>query len=152
MKPSERASVLRRAGQVIQENHDELAGWVIRETGGIPAKTGLEVGNTAAECFEAAALPSRRRTPTPRAPEAGGVYVEGFTTSTKLANCCSPMRGDQIMGYLTRGRGVSVHRLDCPNMIRLLKDEPERCVAASWDSGTPGGTELSNAPASTRSC
>ncbi|MFB6574672.1 benzaldehyde dehydrogenase [Kocuria palustris] len=58
LKPSERASVLRRAGQVIQENHDELSGWVIRETGGIPAKTGLEVGNTAAECFEAAALPS----------------------------------------------------------------------------------------------
>ncbi|RJF73612.1 bifunctional (p)ppGpp synthetase/guanosine-3',5'-bis(diphosphate) 3'-pyrophosphohydrolase [Deinococcus cavernae] len=89
---------------------------------------------------QAAALPSRRRTPTPRAPEAGGVYVEGFTTSTKLANCCSPMRGDQIMGYLTRGRGVSVHRLDCPNMIRLLKDEAERCVAASWDAGTTGSS------------
>ena len=58
LRPSERAAVLRRAGQVIEENHDELADWVIRETGGIPAKTGLEVGNSAAECFEAAALPT----------------------------------------------------------------------------------------------
>ncbi|MFC4425854.1 RelA/SpoT family protein [Deinococcus navajonensis] len=79
-----------------------------------------------------------RRAPAPRAPEPGGVYVEGFTTSSKLSQCCNPIRGDQIMGYLTRGRGVSVHRIDCPNMIRLLKDEPERCVAASWNSGTPG--------------
>lgn len=57
-KPSERAAVLRRAGQVIEDHHAELADWVIRETGGVPAKTGLEVGNSAAECFEAAALPT----------------------------------------------------------------------------------------------
>lgn len=76
----------------------------------------------------------RRPVLTPRvAPtEAGGVYVEGFSTVTKLAHCCSPIRGDQIMGYLTRGRGVTVHRIVCPNMVRLLKDEPERCIAASW--------------------
>ncbi|WP_174368828.1 bifunctional (p)ppGpp synthetase/guanosine-3',5'-bis(diphosphate) 3'-pyrophosphohydrolase [Deinococcus sp. JMULE3] len=79
-----------------------------------------------------------RRAPVPKAPEPGGVYVEGFSTNTKLSQCCNPIRGDQVMGYLTRGRGVSVHRIDCPNMIRLLKDEPERCVAASWDPGTPG--------------
>ncbi|WP_160976696.1 RelA/SpoT family protein [Deinococcus xianganensis] len=79
-----------------------------------------------------------RRAPVPKAPEPGGVYVEGFSTNTKLSQCCNPIRGDQVMGYLTRGRGVSVHRIDCPNMIRLLKDEPERCVAASWEAGTPG--------------
>ena len=86
---------------------------------------------------EQASGPSRRA-PVPRAPEPGGVYVEGFSTNTKLSQCCTPIRGDQVMGYLTRGRGVSVHRIDCPNMIRLLKDEPERCVAASWEAGTPG--------------
>ncbi|WP_162621432.1 RelA/SpoT family protein [Deinococcus arenae] len=86
---------------------------------------------------EQASGPSRRA-PVPRAPEPGGVYVEGFSTNTKLSQCCNPIRGDQVMGYLTRGRGVSVHRIDCPNMIRLLKDEPERCVAASWEAGTPG--------------
>lgn len=88
---------------------------------------------------EQASTPARRA-PVPKAPEPGGVYVEGFTTNTKLSQCCNPIRGDQVMGYLTRGRGVSVHRIDCPNMIRLLKDEPERCVAASWDAGTPGTT------------
>ncbi|WP_221088737.1 RelA/SpoT family protein [Deinococcus aquaedulcis] len=86
---------------------------------------------------EQAPAPSRR-VAVPRAPEPGGVYVEGFTTNTKLSQCCNPIRGDQVMGYLTRGRGVSVHRIDCPNMIRLLKDEPERCVAASWEAGTAG--------------
>ncbi|THF69442.1 bifunctional (p)ppGpp synthetase/guanosine-3',5'-bis(diphosphate) 3'-pyrophosphohydrolase [Deinococcus sp. Arct2-2] len=89
---------------------------------------------------QAPASPSKRGPVTPRTPEPGGVYVEGLTTSSKLSQCCNPIRGDQIMGYLTRGRGVSVHRIDCPNMIRLLKDEPERCIAASWDAGTPGGT------------
>ncbi|WP_216318822.1 RelA/SpoT family protein [Deinococcus aestuarii] len=86
------------------------------------------------------AATERRGPPPPKAAEPGGVYVEGFSTTTKLAQCCNPIRGDQIMGYLTRGRGVSVHRIDCPNMIRLLKDEPERCIAASWDAGTPGST------------
>ncbi|GAA5500594.1 GTP pyrophosphokinase [Deinococcus xinjiangensis] len=88
---------------------------------------------------QAAALPPKRG-PAPKQPDAGGVYVEGFTTTTKLSNCCKPMRGDQVMGYLTRGRGVSVHRIDCPNMIRLLKEEPERCVAASWDAGSEGNS------------
>ena len=88
---------------------------------------------------QAAPLPGRRA-PVPRAPEPGGVYVEGFTTSTKLSHCCKPIRGDQIMGYLTRGRGVSIHRIDCPNMIRLLAEEPERCVAASWEAGLAGTT------------
>ncbi len=74
------------------------------------------------------------------AAEPGGVYVEGFSTVTKLPHCCSPIRGDQIMGYLTRGRGVTVHRIDCPNMVRLLKDEPERCVAASWSPQQQGET------------
>ncbi|WP_414656620.1 RelA/SpoT family protein [Deinococcus sp. VB343] len=73
-------------------------------------------------------------------PSEHGIYVEGFTTQTKISHCCSPIRGDQIMGYLTRGRGVSIHRIDCPNMVRLLRDEPERCVAASWEAQS--GQEL----------
>ncbi|UFA50740.1 RelA/SpoT family protein [Deinococcus radiophilus] len=70
------------------------------------------------------------------------VYVEGLNTGTKLSQCCQPIRGDQIMGYLTRGRGVSIHRIDCPNMIRLLADEPERCVSASWNSKTEDHFEV----------
>ncbi|PSR24099.1 MAG: (p)ppGpp synthetase [Sulfobacillus acidophilus] len=51
---------------------------------------------------------------------------------TRLARCCQPVPGDPIIGYLTRGRGVSVHRLGCPNEKELAKD-PERLIEVSWD-------------------
>ncbi|THF87932.1 bifunctional (p)ppGpp synthetase/guanosine-3',5'-bis(diphosphate) 3'-pyrophosphohydrolase [Deinococcus sp. KSM4-11] len=104
----------------------------------MPATVGRVLSPSLAS--EQGTAPAKRAAKPRPTPDTGGVYVEGFTTTTKLSNCCSPIRGDQIMGYLTRGRGVSVHRIDCPNMIRLLKDEPERCVAASWDAETPGST------------
>ncbi len=49
---------------------------------------------------------------------------------TTLARCCSPMLGDEILGYVTRGRGVSIHRADCPN---IQKADPERIIQVSWD-------------------
>ncbi|MCH8561853.1 benzaldehyde dehydrogenase [Nesterenkonia sp. YGD6] len=58
MKPSERAAVLRRAGTLFEEHAKEIETWIIRETGGVPAKAALESHVAAAECFEAAALPS----------------------------------------------------------------------------------------------
>ncbi|MCL5115755.1 MAG: bifunctional (p)ppGpp synthetase/guanosine-3',5'-bis(diphosphate) 3'-pyrophosphohydrolase [Firmicutes bacterium] len=51
---------------------------------------------------------------------------------TRLARCCQPVPGDPIIGFLTRGRGVSVHRLGCPNEKELAKD-PERLIEVSWD-------------------
>jgi GTP pyrophosphokinase len=51
---------------------------------------------------------------------------------TRLARCCQPVPGDPIIGYLTRGRGVSVHRLGCPNEKELSRD-PERIIEVSWD-------------------
>jgi GTP pyrophosphokinase len=53
---------------------------------------------------------------------------------TRLARCCNPVPGDEIIGYVTRGEGVSVHRRDCPNIAR--EDEPERLVEVTW--GRPG--------------
>lgn len=64
----------------------------------------------------------------------GGIIIDGVVTDAKVAHCCNPIVGDQIMGYLTRGRGVSVHRADCPNLQRLLRDEPDRCVDATWSA------------------
>jgi guanosine-3',5'-bis(diphosphate) 3'-pyrophosphohydrolase len=49
---------------------------------------------------------------------------------TAMAKCCSPTPGDEIIGYITRGHGVTVHRQDCPNMLRI-KDR-ERLVKVSW--------------------
>ncbi len=52
---------------------------------------------------------------------------------TRLARCCQPVPGDPIIGFLTRGRGVSVHRLGCPNEKELARD-PERLIEVGWDT------------------
>ena len=51
---------------------------------------------------------------------------------TNIAKCCSPTAGDEIIGYITRGRGASIHRSDCPNILRTR--DPERLVKVSWGS------------------
>jgi GTP pyrophosphokinase len=67
----------------------------------------------------------------------GGIYLDGFDAPAKLAQCCSPVRGDDVVGYITRGRGVSVHRVNCPNIKHLMTKEGERLVNVTWD--TPSG-------------
>ena len=51
------------------------------------------------------------------------------------ARCCNPIRGEQIVGYITRGKGVSVHSSTCPNVVNLLYD-PERRIDVEWDKGS----------------
>jgi GTP pyrophosphokinase len=66
-----------------------------------------------------------------------GVLVPGAADVwVRLARCCTPVPGDEIMGFVTRGQGVSVHRTDCPN-VRALTKEPERLIDVSWRSGKP---------------
>ena len=60
-----------------------------------------------------------------------GVNVSGTgDLHTRLGSCCIPLPGDQIVGFITRGRGVTVHRADCPNIANT--DEPERLIDVSW--------------------
>jgi GTP pyrophosphokinase len=73
----------------------------------------------------------------PERKSVNGVFVDGLDTPANLAKCCSPVRGDDVVGYITRGRGVSVHRVDCPNVRHLMQSEPERFVSVTWD--TPSG-------------
>ena len=69
----------------------------------------------------------------PRTADAG-VVVAGMDEGdvyVKLARCCTPMPGDPIVGFITRGSGVSVHRADCQNVDQLQR-EPERLITVSW--------------------
>ena len=63
-----------------------------------------------------------------------GVLVEGERGYfVRLAKCCNPIPGDEIVGYITRGRGVSVHRADCPNVLNCASDV-NRMIEVSWDT------------------
>jgi GTP diphosphokinase / guanosine-3',5'-bis(diphosphate) 3'-diphosphatase len=62
-----------------------------------------------------------------------GIQVEGVAdVPLRLAKCCRPVSGDPILGYVSLGRGITIHREDCPNVTALRKD-PERFVPVSWD-------------------
>jgi GTP diphosphokinase / guanosine-3',5'-bis(diphosphate) 3'-diphosphatase len=62
-----------------------------------------------------------------------GVSVEGMADVwARLSKCCTPVPGDKITGFVTRGNGVSVHRSDCVNIAHLTQAEPERMVAVHW--------------------
>ncbi len=66
-----------------------------------------------------------------------GVVVPGSSDVwVRLGRCCTPVPGDEIMGFVTRGQGVSVHRTDCPN-VKALTREPERLIDVSWRAGKP---------------
>lgn len=65
----------------------------------------------------------------------GGVHVEGLSDLLiRMSKCCSPVPNDEIIGFTTRGRGVSIHRVDCSNAVLLLRDQPERCMEVEWDT------------------
>ncbi|WP_415893627.1 GTP diphosphokinase [Neptuniibacter sp. PT8_73] len=62
-----------------------------------------------------------------------GIRIRGVgNLLTTMASCCKPVLGDPIAGYITQGRGVSVHREDCINMIQLQEREPERVIEVDW--------------------
>ena len=64
-----------------------------------------------------------------------GIAVRGVdNVMVRLSRCCNPLPGDPIVGYITRGRGVSVHRLDCPNARHHIDDEESRIVEVAWDA------------------
>ena len=91
---------------------------------------------------EAEQLPSTvtRMPRSSRAPgRTAGVYVEGLDdVMIHLARCCSPVPGDSIMGFITQGRGVSVHRDDCSNAVALAQRLGERVIDVEWDGTLDG--------------
>ena len=64
-----------------------------------------------------------------------GIVVEGIgDVAVRFSKCCSPVPGDEIIGFVTRGRGVTIHRTDCINVINLSDEERGRLINAEWDT------------------
>jgi guanosine-3',5'-bis(diphosphate) 3'-pyrophosphohydrolase len=94
-------------------------------------EAGVEEPSAAEDLMPARKAPARRR------PESlatkYGIRVEGVAdVPLRLAKCCRPVSGDPIIGYVSLGRGITIHREDCPNAVALRKDT-ERLVPVSWD-------------------
>ncbi len=69
-----------------------------------------------------------------------GIVVNGlYDVAAHFAKCCSPVPGDEICGYITRGRGITIHRTDCINMMHLSDIEKSRLVEAEWKAGSDDG-------------
>jgi GTP pyrophosphokinase len=75
-----------------------------------------------------------RKTPVPS--RGGEIHIRGVgKLLTHLATCCKPTPFEPISGFITRGRGVSIHRQDCLNLLELVKQHPERIIEVSWGDG-----------------
>ena len=70
---------------------------------------------------------------------AAGVHVEGLDDlMVRLSRCCTPVPGDDIIGFVTRGRGVTVHRADCANAVSLATGQVDRLIDVEWDDEHQG--------------
>jgi guanosine-3',5'-bis(diphosphate) 3'-pyrophosphohydrolase len=109
----------------VGENHvsaQSVVTKLVQSLGGLPG---------AQDDLAEATLPTRP--PRPQPARDSGVAVEGADDVwARLSRCCTPVPGDEIAGFVTRGHGVSVHRADCANLQHLLESEPERLVAVHW--------------------
>ena len=80
------------------------------------------------------------KTKSPAKKKDSDFYIEGVgNLLTQIANCCSPVPGDAITGYITLGKGVSIHRQDCSNILQLQAEEPQRIIKVEWGN-TPQST------------
>src|ERR687895_193522 len=86
------------------------------------------------EVAEEEMIPVKPKTTTPSS--AVGVTVEGVEdVLVRVAKCCTPVPSDKIVGYISLGKGITIHRVDCPN-VKTLRRSPERFTPVSWDGGT----------------
>ncbi len=82
-----------------------------------------------------------RRIHRPGADISQGIIVKGITdVSVRFSKCCSPVPGDEIIGFVTRGRGISIHRTDCMNILSLPEIERSRLIDAEWQEESLEGS------------
>jgi GTP pyrophosphokinase len=134
LKSDQLLQVAREAGY---DNPDDLAAAV----GFGHIATAQIVGKLVAPASGGIAPPpepaGRAKLPAGKA-EDKGVRVQGARDLLmQLSRCCNPVPGDRILGYITRGRGLTIHAVDCPNLEALDYDK-ERLVEVEWDTTMPG--------------
>ena len=111
------------------KNHDELL--IALALGEITPGQIARVLQEAAQ--PVAPVPAASASARTIAPEHGALSIEGIgNLLTTLARCCQPLPGDAVRGFITRGRGVSVHRADCGSLARLARRDPDRVIEVSW--------------------
>ena len=118
-----------KEGQVVNKLVDLYQKTIKREV------TDSEVLDTMSEVKQKHVVSSRRKS---------GIIVEGINdVAVRFSKCCSPVPGDEIVGFVTRGRGVSIHRTDCINVMNLPEEDRIRLIDAEWNSmGSETTTEL----------
>ncbi|WP_461022229.1 RelA/SpoT family protein [Thalassiella azotivora] len=113
----------------IGEGHVSAASVVSKLVAALGGADGAE------EDLAEATIPSQAPTRRPRSGDPGVVVKDVDDVWVKLARCCTPVPGDPILGFVTRGHGVSVHRRDCGNASGLLS-QPDRIVDVEWSVGS----------------
>jgi GTP pyrophosphokinase len=102
--------------------------------GKLSARTVLQKSVASGQLHEASPVVSMVRRVLRQATSSDKIKVRGADDVMVFrAKCCNPIRGEKIVGYITRGKGVSVHSLGCPNVLNLMFD-PERRIEVEWDS------------------
>ncbi|HEX8751146.1 MAG TPA: bifunctional (p)ppGpp synthetase/guanosine-3',5'-bis(diphosphate) 3'-pyrophosphohydrolase [Nitrospira sp.] len=131
LKSAELAAAARQLGY---EGTDELIAAV--GFGHLPAPDVIEKLTTSTTPHELRETPAQRKSVAGKSDDKG-VKVKGARdVLMQLSRCCNPVPGDRILGYITRGRGLTIHAIDCPNLEALDYDR-ERLVEVDWDSTTP---------------
>jgi guanosine-3',5'-bis(diphosphate) 3'-pyrophosphohydrolase len=133
LKPETLTPILSRYGLGAEEEFYAAVGY-----GKVPPRQAVarlltpEELQALTEAEEGKEKKAERRAARPRMPEEG-VRIKGVDdVLVRFSKCCSPVPGDEIIGFITRGRGVSIHTVDCPNASSLMAD-PERQIAVDWD-------------------
>ncbi len=121
----EGGGVLRRArlGEADRREHRQQGAAAVEDRGGRPRRGG--------HAAQEAACAGRTREQRPTASTSSA----SRTSSCGIAKCCTPVPGDEIVGYISLGKGITIHRGDCPN-VRSLMRNPERFTPVEWEGGT----------------
>ncbi len=125
-----------KEGQVINKLHEEYQAELKRN------KTAQELLKEQEEAIKAKIEADSAAPQIQKKRSKSGIYVHGVgDIEVRFSKCCSPVPGDEIVGFVTRGRGVSIHRTDCINIINLTEEERARLLEAEWtiDRADSGG-------------